>query len=67
MRMKKMGMMTMIMMTDSCGPEVIAEMIHPVEKVRKIVKAFRRSPLKNNTLVSYTKTELGKEMTPQLD
>ena len=38
-----------------------------IDKIRKIVRLFRRSPLKNETLQKHVKSDLGKELTLILD
>lgn len=58
--------------TDDYNYDVLAELSHDylniVNKVRKIVKIFRRSPTKNDaTLQPYVKKELGKELSLILD
>jgi len=44
-----------------------AEYASIIEKVRKLVKLFKRSPTKNDTLQIYVKQEFGKDIKLQLD
>ncbi|CAG5034884.1 unnamed protein product [Parnassius apollo] len=44
-----------------------AEYAGIIEKVRKLVKLFKRSPTKNDTLQIYVKQEFGKDIKLQLD
>lgn len=47
--------------------ELDAEYAGIIEKVRKLVKLFKRSPTKNDTLQIYVKQEFGKDIKLQLD
>ena len=48
-------------------PELVPELKSVVDKVRKIARMFRRSPVKNDTLRTYTKVEFGHELGLLLD
>lgn len=52
---------------DDTNIELIGELAKTIQKVRKIVRIFRKSPLKNETLQKYVKIEYDKELKLILD